>query len=138
MAQFNGTYKLDPESSQNLDEFMKAIGVSEEMRKVGSSLIPEVTMETADGNHFKMTTVTAFATVVVEFNLGEEQEITTADGRKTKSVYSLEGNTLKQVETPSDGNGPSATYERILKADGNIEMVMTTGSTVAKRLYKKL
>ncbi|XP_022108860.1 fatty acid-binding protein, liver-like [Acanthaster planci] len=138
MAQFNGKYKLDPDNSQNLEEFMKALGVSEEMRKIGSSVVPEVTIETADGKHFKMTTVTTYTTVVVEFNLGEEQEITTADGRKTKNVYTLDGTTLKHVETPADGNGPTATYNRTLNAAGDIEMVMTTGSVVAKRLYKKL
>ena len=54
------------------------------MQKVGASVIPEVTIETADGKHFKITTATSFTTVLVEFNLGEEFELTTADGRKTK------------------------------------------------------
>ena len=59
-------------------------GVSEEMCKVGSRIVPEVTIETADGKHFKLTTSSTFITDVVEFDLGEEHEITTADGRKTK------------------------------------------------------
>ncbi|XP_033628071.1 fatty acid-binding protein, adipocyte-like [Asterias rubens] len=136
MAQFNGKFKLD--SSDNLGEFMKALGVSEEMQKVGASVIPEVTIETADGKHFKITTATSFTTVLVEFNLGEEFELTTADGRKTKNTYSLEGDVLKQLETPADGNGVSATYERSILADGNLNMTMTIGTIVAKRLYKKL
>jgi len=135
MTQFNGKYKL--ESSENLDKFMEALGVSEEMRKIGNSLVPELTFETADGKHFKITTVTTYTTVVIEFNLGEEKQIKTADGRETKNLYTLEGNTLKQVETPADGNGPTAVYNRTLNADGDIEMVMTTGDIVAKRLYKK-
>ena len=67
--------------------FLYLIGVSEEMQKVGSSVIPEVAIETADGNHFKITTVTTFTTVSIEFNLGEEFELTTADGRKTKVFF---------------------------------------------------
>lgn len=135
MAQFNGKYMLD--SSDDMEEFMKALGVSDELRKIGSSVVPVVTIETADGNHFKFTTVTTFATVVIEFNLGEEVELTTADGRKTKNVYTVEGNSLKQEEKPADGNGPTATYVKTLTASGDIEMVMSTAGIVAKRFYKK-
>ncbi|XP_022108861.1 fatty acid-binding protein, liver-like [Acanthaster planci] len=138
MAQFNGKYKLDPDTSENLDEFMKALGVKEEFRKIGNSAVPEVTIETADGKHFKLTTATTQTTVVVEFNLGEELELTTPDGRKTKNVYTLDGTTLKHVETPADGNGPTATYNRTLNAAGDIEMVITTGAVTSTRLYKRL
>ena len=52
-------------------------------RKAANAATPVVTV-TTDGSHWKLKQVTTFKTHEQEFDIGAEQEISTADGRKVK------------------------------------------------------
>ncbi|XP_030046041.1 myelin P2 protein [Microcaecilia unicolor] len=97
--QFLGTWKLS--DSENFDEFMKNLGVSLPVRKVGNVLKPTMTISKR-GDFFFMKTETAFKTTEVVFKLGVEFEEMTADDRKAKTVITFEDDALIQTQKWDD------------------------------------
>ncbi|KAH8358464.1 hypothetical protein KR093_000426, partial [Drosophila rubida] len=94
-------YKL--EKSENFDEYMKELGVGMVLRKMGNSVSPTVEV-TKDGDTYTLTTTSTFKTSAISFKLGEEFDEETLDGRKVKSVITLDGNKLTQEQK---GDKPS-------------------------------
>ncbi|XP_020296909.1 myelin P2 protein isoform X2 [Pseudomyrmex gracilis] len=121
-------YKLA--SSENFDDFMKALGVGMVTRKMGATVSPTVELTEKDGVYTLKTTST-FKNTEIKFKLGEEFDEETADGRKVKSVCTLEGNKLVQMQK-GDKN---TTIEREF---GPTEMkaVMKVDDIVCTRIYK--
>lgn len=66
-------------------------------RKMGSSVSPVVEL-TKDNETYTLKTTSPFKNTEIKFKLGEEFDEETADGRKVKSVCTLEGNKLIQVQ----------------------------------------
>lgn len=66
-------------------------------RKMGSSVSPVVELTEKDGL-YTLKTTSPFKNTEIKFKLGEEFDEETADGRKVKSVCTLEGNKLVQVQ----------------------------------------
>lgn len=122
-------YKLF--SSENFDEFMKALGVGMVTRKMGSSVSPVVELTEKDGL-YTLKTTSPFKNTEIKFKLGEEFEEETADGRKVKTVCTLDGNKLVQVQK---GGDKDTTIEREF---GPTEMkaVMKVDDIVCTRVYK--
>jgi len=135
MAHFNGKYKL--ESSENFDQFMQALGVNYLLRKVGNTTKPTLTIET-DGKHFKFLSESTFKNIKVEFNLDEEYEDSSPDGRKTKNTVSLKDDKLTQTEKSLDGKGKEVTYIRELTDNGDLKVTCILDDIKATRLYKKV
>lgn len=73
------------------------------MRKAGNSVSPTVEV-TQDGDTYTLTTTSTFKTSTISFKLGEEFDEETLDGRKVKSIITLEGNKLTQEQK---GDKPS-------------------------------
>lgn len=67
------------------------------LRKMGNTVSPTVHLE-KNGDEYSYHTVSTFKTTVLKFKLGEEIDEETLDGRKVKSVFTLNGNTLSQVQ----------------------------------------
>jgi hypothetical protein len=84
MSGFEGRWKL--ESSENFDEFMKAVGVSYVTRKVGATTKPTVIISAA-GDNWTMRTESSFKNTEISFKFNEEFDEVTADGRKVKSTF---------------------------------------------------
>ncbi|XP_054745829.1 probable fatty acid-binding protein [Anastrepha obliqua] len=102
MAVWEGKkYKL--EKSENFDEYMKELGVDMVLCKMGNSVSPTVELK-KDGDNYSFTTTSTFKTTTVNFKLGEEFDEETLDGRKVKSVFTLDGNKLVQEQK---GDKPS-------------------------------
>ncbi|KAI4497708.1 hypothetical protein M0802_007248 [Mischocyttarus mexicanus] len=91
-------YKL--QFSDKFDEYMKALGVSLVTRKMGASVNPVVELTESDGT-YTLKTNSPFKSSEIKFKLGEEFEEETPDGRKVKSVCTLEGNKLLHVQKGS-------------------------------------
>lgn len=72
-------------------------GVGMVTRKMGSSVNPVVELTESDGT-YTLKTTSPFKNTEIKFKLGEEFDEETADGRKVKSVCTLEGNKLVQVQ----------------------------------------
>jgi len=127
MSQFVGSWNL--QSSENFDEYMKAVGVGAIMAKLGSTAKPTLTI-TIDGDNWVMKSETTFKTSKVEFKLGVEFDETTADDRKMKTTITLDGNTLTQDQK---GEIPS---QIIRVVDGNKMLVTCKAKdVVATRHY---
>jgi len=83
--------------------FFFLLGVGMVLRKMGNTVSPTVEV-TQDGDTYTLTTTSTFKTSAISFKLGEEFDEETLDGRKVKSVITLEGNKLIQEQK---GDKPS-------------------------------
>ncbi|XP_045453816.1 fatty acid-binding protein-like [Melitaea cinxia] len=119
-------------SSENFDEFMKAIGVGLITRKAANAVTPSVELR-KDGDTFVLVTSSTFKTTEIKFKLGEEFEEDRADGAKVKSVCTLDGNTLKQVQKAADG--VEVTYIREFGPE-EMKATMTANGVTCTRVYK--
>lgn len=73
------------------------------LRKMGNSVSPTVELK-LDGEKYSLTTSSTFKTSTITFKLGEEFDEETLDGRKVKSICTMDGNTLIQEQK---GDKPS-------------------------------
>lgn len=123
--QFLGKFTLV--SSENFDEYMKAIGVGFALRKIAVNLKPDLHIE-KDGDQWTVTSVSTFKTVVTKFKLGEEFEETTPDGRTVKSTITLEDNNLIHRQRPIK---PSDKETEIIRSiqDGDLHIVSPADAT---------
>lgn len=121
-------YKLF--SSENFDEFMKALGVGMVTRKMGSSVSPVVELTESNGV-YTLKTTSPFKNSEIKFKLGEEFDEETPDGRKVKSVCTLEGNKLIQVQKGEK----ETTIEREFSPT-EMKAVMKVDDIVCTRVYK--
>lgn len=96
MAELCGKFKLV--SSENFDEFMKAMGVNLVMRKAGSLAKPVVEIK-QDGDYFIIKTTTTFKTSEIKFKLDEEFDETRMDGSACKTVITIEDGKLVQKQS---------------------------------------
>uniref|UniRef100_A0A3P9N174 Fatty acid binding protein 4a n=1 Tax=Poecilia reticulata TaxID=8081 RepID=A0A3P9N174_POERE len=85
---FVGTWKMI--SSENFDDYMKALGVGFATRQVGNRTKPNFVMSVDDQGLICMKSQSAFKTTEVKFKLNEPFDETTADDRKTRTVVSLD------------------------------------------------
>ncbi|XP_026271769.1 fatty acid-binding protein, muscle isoform X1 [Frankliniella occidentalis] len=126
----NKKYKLD--SSENFDDFMKALGVSFVTRQVGNAVSPVVHL-TVDGDKYTLTSTSSFKTSTISFKLGEPFDQETPDGRKVKATITLEGdNTLVENQ---EGSGKTTKIVREFSAN-EIKMILTVDNIVCTRIYK--
>ncbi|XP_012227678.1 fatty acid-binding protein, muscle isoform X2 [Linepithema humile] len=121
-------YKLF--SSENFDEFMKALGVGMVTRKMGASVSPVVELSENDGV-YTLKTTSPFKNMEIKFKLGEEFDEETADGRKVKSVCTLNGNKLVQEQKGEK-------HTTIVREFTSTEMkaIMKVDDIVCTRVYK--
>jgi fatty acid-binding protein 3, muscle and heart len=100
------------------------------LRKMGNSVSPTVFLE-KNGDDYSFHTVSTFKTTVITFQLGKEFDEETLDGRKVKSVCTLEGNTLKQVQNTDKKS-------ELIRTFGENELVVECvyGDVSCKRWYK--
>lgn len=105
-------------------------GVGLVLRKMGNTVTPTVHME-KNGDEYSFHTVSTFKTLVIKFKLGEEFDEETLDGRKVKSVITLDGNTFSQIQK---SDKPST----VIREFSESELVATCdyGGVVTKRWYK--
>ncbi|NP_001011630.1 probable fatty acid-binding protein isoform X2 [Apis laboriosa] len=121
-------YKLY--SSENFDDFMKALGVGIMTRKVGSSVSPVVEL-TENNGLYTLKTTSPFKNTEIKFKLGEEFEEETVDGRKVKSVCTLDGNKLIQVQKGEK----QTTIEREFSST-EMKAIMKVDDIICTRVYK--
>lgn len=100
------------------------------LRKMGNSVSPTVYLE-KNGDEYSFHTVSTFKSTVIKFKLGEEFDEETLDGRKVKSVCTLNGNTLHQVQTTDK---PSTIIREF--SDTEVVVTCTYGDVTCKRWYK--
>ena len=130
MAAWEGKkYKLD--KSENFDEYMKEIGVGLVLRKMGNSVSPTVELKKNDDGSFSFTTTSTFKTSTINFKLGEEFDEETLDGRKVKSVCTMEGDKLIQEQK---GEKPTTIVREFTPTE--LTTTLTIGDIKSVRVYK--
>ncbi|KAJ8354353.1 hypothetical protein SKAU_G00219200 [Synaphobranchus kaupii] len=129
--QFAGTWKIS--SSENFDEYMKALGVGFAIRQMGNMAKPNLIISVDDQGMISMKSHSTFKTTEIKFKLNEEFDETTADDRKTKTVMALENGKLVQKQ---NWDGKNTTIERSIE-DGKLIAKCTMNDVVAVRTYVK-
>ncbi|XP_026146454.1 fatty acid-binding protein, brain-like [Carassius auratus] len=127
---FCGTWKLV--SSDNFDEYMKALGVGFTMRQVGSVTKP-MHIISKEGDKVVVKTQSTLKNTEISFTLGEEFDETTLDDRHCKSTVVMDGDQLVHVQK---WDGKETTHVRQVK-DGKMVIKLTFGDVVAVRNYEK-
>jgi hypothetical protein len=130
---FVGTWNM--ESSDNFDAYMREVGVNAVTAKLGSVAKPTMIIS-HEGDTWTLKSETTFKNTKVVFQLGVEFDETTADDRKMKTTFTLEGNTLIQTQKPTvDGGVPSVITREV---NGNkILVTCKANAVVATRNYTK-
>ncbi|KAK9403199.1 myelin P2 protein-like [Crotalus adamanteus] len=128
---FVGSWKLI--SSENFDDYMKELGVGLATRKFGNLAKPK-TIISMKGDEVTIRTESAFKNTQITFKLGQEFQETTADGRKTKTVVTLEKGALVQVQK---WNGKESTIRRKL-IDGRMVVECIMKGALCTRVYEKM
>lgn len=67
------------------------------MRKMGNTVSPTVEL-TKEGDEYTFHTVSTFKTTAIKFKLGEEFDEETLDGRKVRSIITLDGNKMSHEQ----------------------------------------
>lgn len=76
---------------------MHIIGVGLVLRKMGNTVSPTLEL-TKEGDEYTLHTVSTFKSTAIKFKLGEEFDEETLDGRKVKSIITMDGNKLIQEQ----------------------------------------
>ncbi|XP_077405332.1 fatty acid binding protein 4a [Vanacampus margaritifer] len=129
VEKFVGTWKMV--SSENFDDYMKAIGVGFAIRQVGNRTKPNLIVTVDDQGTVSMKTQSTFKTSEIKFKLNEPFEENTADDRKTRTVISLENGKLVQKQS---WDGKETSIEREV-TDGKLIARCIMGDVVAVRTY---
>ncbi|XP_030046247.1 cellular retinoic acid-binding protein 1 [Microcaecilia unicolor] len=134
MPDFAGTWKM--KSSENFDELLKALGVNAMLRKVAVAAASKPHVEIKqDGNWFYIKTSTTVRTTEISFQIGQEFDEETVDGRKCKSLATWEHeNKIHCKQTLLEGIGPKTYWTRELS---NNELILIFGAddVVCTRIY---
>jgi len=131
MSGFVGKWKL--ETSDNFDEYMKALGVSYLVRKMGASAKPTVVISQA-GSKWTLKSESSVKTVEFTCSFDEEFDETTADGRKVKSTIHADSD--KKWTHVQKGDVPS-TITRELTDPNTLVMTCVAKDVTSTRVYKR-
>ncbi|KAE9535580.1 hypothetical protein AGLY_007481 [Aphis glycines] len=96
---FNKKYKLD--RSENFDEYMKALGVGMVKRTLANTIYPVVELTKNDDGKFVLSSNSTMKNFSIVFNLDEEFDEETLDGRQVKAIIRQDGNKLVHVQKHS-------------------------------------
>ncbi|KAI5696352.1 fatty acid-binding protein, muscle isoform X2 [Diaphorina citri] len=127
----NRKYKLA--TSEKFDEYMKAMGVGLITRKVGASVSPVLELEKDDSGTYTLHSNSTFKNHAIKFKIGEEFDEETPDGRKVKSVITIDGDTMTHIQ-----KGDKETKIIRVFSDDEVKMTLTVDDIVCTRIYKPL
>ncbi|XP_004549259.1 fatty acid binding protein 4a [Maylandia zebra] len=131
VEKFVGTWKMI--SSDNFDDYMKAIGVGFATRQVGNRTKPNLIVTMDDEGTICLKSQSTFKTTEIKFKLNEPFDETTADDRKTRTVVTLENGKLVQKQS---WDGKETNIEREI-TDGKLIAKCIMGDVIAVRTYVK-
>ncbi|XP_069832468.1 fatty acid-binding protein, liver-like [Dendropsophus ebraccatus] len=123
---FNGTFEL--QSHENFEEFMKAIGLPDELIQKGKDM-KGVTEFVQNGDHFVVTVTTGPRVQRNEFTLGQETEMETIAGEKIKTIVNMvDGKLVANIKA----------VKSVSEVSGDLLInIMTLNDIVYKRISKR-
>ncbi|XP_051508685.1 fatty acid binding protein 1-B.1-like [Myxocyprinus asiaticus] len=125
---FTGKFQL--ETQEGFVEFMKAVGLPDDLIEKGKD-IKSVSEIEQNGDQFKVTVTTGSKVLTNTFTIGQETEIENLTGEKVKAVVTKEGNKLIVVLN-------KITSITELVDDNTIINTLTLGDIVYKRVSKRV
>ncbi|KAI0984385.1 hypothetical protein GJ496_002917 [Pomphorhynchus laevis] len=132
-----GKWKL--ESSENFEEYMKALNVNWHMRKIGAIAKPTITF-TISGDQWEMEigSPETLETTKLLFKLNEEVECVALHDEKATSIFNIVDDKILR-ETQKHKDAVLTVIDRQLE-DSNDRMVTTCTAkdVVCKRIFKRL
>ncbi|XP_060631517.2 fatty acid-binding protein 5-like [Anolis sagrei] len=129
---FLGRWRLA--NSEGFDEYMKMLGVSMPMRKLGAMAKPDVIIS-KDGDKFTVKTESTFKTSEFSFILGETFDEDTIDGRKTQTLITLDDNNV--LTQKQEWDGKETTITRKIE-DGKLVVECVMNGVKCTRVYQKV
>ncbi|CAL8371790.1 unnamed protein product [Boreogadus saida] len=130
VEQFVGSWKMV--SSENFDDFLKAMGVGFAIRQIASRTKPSLIVA-LDQGIICLKMLSSFKTTEVKFKLNQAFDETTADGRNTTNIVTLENGKLVQIQS---WDGKETTIEREI-VDGKLVTKCKIGNVVAVRTFQR-
>ncbi|CAH1721548.1 fatty acid-binding protein, muscle-like isoform X1 [Aphis gossypii] len=130
---FNKKYKLD--RSENFDEYMKALGVGMVKRTLANTVYPVVELTKNDDGKFVLSSNSTMKNFSIVFNLDEEFDEETLDGRQVKAIIRQDGNKLVHVQKHSKHS--DTTIVREFEPD-QLKMILTIDGITCTRIYKAI
>ncbi|XP_050017713.1 fatty acid-binding protein 9 [Alexandromys fortis] len=127
---FLGTWKLV--SSENFEDYMRELGVDFAARNVAGLVKPTVNIS-LNGEKINIQTESSFQNTEISFKLGEQFDEITADSRQVKSIVTLEGGSMIQVQK---WLGKETTIKRKI-VEGKMVVECTMNNVVCTRTYEK-
>ncbi|XP_066532836.1 fatty acid binding protein 7, brain, b [Hoplias malabaricus] len=126
-----GSWKMV--KSENVDDYLKALGHDDELRQIGNIVKPMITIS-QDGDTVVVKTETSVKSSESSFILGQELDHTTIDNRNCKSVVYVDEGQLVHVQK-WDGNVTTITRE---VKDGQMIVTLTFEDAVAVCAYDRV
>ncbi|TRY95488.1 hypothetical protein DNTS_026147 [Danionella cerebrum] len=128
------TGKWERESSENLDNYLKALEINFAIRKIAAQLTP-IKIFIQDGNNFVIKTQTAFKSYELSFTVGVEKEEFTEgfDNRKLRTLVSWDGNKLVAVQK---GEKANRGWKHWIEND-KLYLELTCEDAVCQQVYKR-
>ncbi|XP_066889523.1 cellular retinoic acid-binding protein 2 isoform X1 [Kogia breviceps] len=135
MPNFSGNWKII--RSENFEDLLKVLGVNVMLRKIAVAAASKPAVEIKqEGDTFYIKTSTTVRTTEINFNIGEEFEEQTVDGRPCKSLVKWESeNKMVCEQRLLKGEGPKTSWTRELTNDGELILTMTADDIVCTRVY---
>ncbi|XP_078422417.1 fatty acid-binding protein, brain-like [Cetorhinus maximus] len=130
MEPFLGTWKLV--DTQNFDNYMRELGVDFATRQVGNVTKP-TTIIRLDGDNVIIQTKSTYRNTEVIFQLDKPFNEHTIDNRDCKTVVSLEGEKLVQLQKWDE---KQATLTREIK-DEKLILTLTLNDVVSVHTYER-
>merc|ERR1712112_265956 len=128
MSACTGKYKLA--TSENFEEFMKALGVGMLVRKLGNKSSPVITV-TEEGGEYTFKQESLVKTSEIKFKLNEEFA---ADGRKVMSTMTLTAPNVMKHEMKGTAGGKDSTCIREFLPE-KLTAVCTVDDITTTRVY---
>ncbi|KAK1159314.1 gastrotropin-like [Acipenser oxyrinchus oxyrinchus] len=124
---FNGKYEI--ESQENYDEFLKKIGIPDDIIEKGRNF-KIVTEVIQNGNEFTWSQVYPQKTMTNKFVIDQESEMETMAGKKFKATVTLEGGKIT-VRFPNYQHTAEISGDKLVECS-------TSGGVTMKRTSKRI
>lgn len=127
----NKWYKFYSDDN-TLDKVLEALEVNKIKRKVAKKAKPDIKLSVNDEGVYTFLTKVKLKQFTTMFRFGEEFNEVTMDGRKVKSVITLDKNTMTHVQD----DGKHVTIIVHVFATDQVVETLQVGAVITKRIYK--
>nr|WLG17450.1 fatty acid-binding protein D [Brachionus rotundiformis] len=135
MSELNGTWIL--ESKENFEEFLKALGVGVILRKIAKNITPTLIIK-GEGRKWSVKMTSSFKNLEYNFNLDEEFDDVTIDGRKVKCIFKLEGKKLITEQRDFKSKELISKIEKYVDEKGHMIEFLYAKNIISKRTFKRV